>query len=105
MAFNKQPQTWFTSLTDNGTALSIDIADIPELTAAEIDSSTGDIRKFVYAMIEKLWTEYNDLATADKPGKLTISKYVSVDPSTGVVTNTYSFVVKTTVSAQEVADE
>lgn len=110
MAFNPLPQSWFTGMTDGSTSCSatdmvIPISTFPELTAAEIDSSTGDIRKFLFAFLEKCWAVYNALATADKPSKMTMQKSVSVDTSTGVNTNTYIITIKTAVATQEVVSE
>ena len=110
MAFNPLPQSWFTGMTDGATACSatdmvIPIGTFPELTAAEIDASTGDIRKFMFAFLEKCWAVYNALATADKPTKMTMQKSASVDTATGVITNTYVFTIKTAAATQEVVAE
>jgi|PlaIllAssembly_1097288.scaffolds.fasta_scaffold08688_2 hypothetical protein len=105
MAWNPLPQSWIPSLTDNGTVLSANISDFPELTAAEIDSVTGDIRKFLFAFCEKMWSVWSSLLTADKSLKMTLAKTVSVNPITGVITNTYTFVFLTAVSSQEVVSE
>lgn len=110
MAWNPLPQSWFTGMTDgstscNATDMVIPISTFPELSAAEIDSVTGDVRKFLFAFLEKCWAVYNALATADKPTKLTMSKSATVDTSTGVTTNTYVFTIKTSASSQEVVSE
>ena len=105
MAFNPLPQPWFAGLTDDATTLSIPIASIPELTAAEIDATTGDIRKFLYALSEQAWTVWNTLATADKPGKMTIYKSTSTNAATAITTHTYTLTFRNSVSAQDVADE
>lgn len=110
MAWNPLPQSWFTGLTDGATTCSatdmvIPISTFPDLTATEIDSVTGDVRKFLYAFIEKCWTKWNGLATADKCSKMTLTKTVSVDATTGIVTNVYTFIFKNTITAQDVADE
>lgn len=105
MAWNPLPQSWFASLTDNGSVLSIDIANFPELTAAEIDSSTGDIRKFLFAFCEKCWTVWAALASADKSTKMTLNKSVSVSTTNGQITSTYSFTFVTAIASQEVVSE
>ena len=110
MAFNPLPQTWFPGLTDSETTklvtdLSIPIATFPELTAAEIDSVTGDVRKFLYAICEKAWSRWNALLTADRPTKMTITKSSSVDATSGIVTNVYTFTFKNSITAQDVANE
>lgn len=110
MAWNPLPQTWFTGMTDGATTclatdMVIPISTFPELTATEIDASTGDVRKFLFAFLEKCWSKYNSLATADKPTKLTMQKSATVDTATGVITNTYVITIKTSSSSQEVVSE
>lgn len=105
MAFNPLPQTWFTGLTDDGTDLTIPIASIPELTAAEIDSATGDIRKMLYAIAELAWTKWSALPTVDRPTKMTLSKSASVNATTGLVTNTYTFTFVNAIVGQDVSAE
>jgi hypothetical protein len=83
----------------------IPLGTFPELTAAEIDSVTGDIRKFLYAVCEKAWSVWNALLTADRPNKMTITKSSSVDAITGIVTNVYTFTFKNSITAQDVAVE
>lgn len=105
MAFNPLPQSWLENLTDDGTDISVPLATFPELTAAEADSVTGDIRKVVYAICEKLWSRWNALALADRPTKMTLAKSSSVDAGTGVITNVYTFTFKNSITAQDVAAE
>lgn len=110
MAFNPLPQTWFTGLTSGTTThlttdLVIPIATFPELTAAEINVTTGDVRKFLYAICEKAWSVWNALLTADRPNKMTLTKSSSVDATTGIVTNVYTFTFKNSITAQDVASE
>lgn len=105
MAFVALPQTWFENMVDSNTDVNIPLATFPELTAAEIDASTGDIRKMLYAIIEKCWTRWNALATADRSTKMVLTKSSSSDPTTGVITHVYTFTFKNTISGQEVASE
>jgi hypothetical protein len=110
MAFDPLPQSWFTGLTDGATVclatdLVVPIATFPELTAAEIDSVTGDIRKMLYAICEKCWLVWAALLTADKPNKMTISKSSSANAATGLTTHTYIFTFVNSVTAQDVAPE
>jgi hypothetical protein len=110
MAWNPLPQSWFTGLTDGSTVcvatdMVIPIATFPELVATEIDSSTGDVRKMLYAICEKCWLTWSALATPDKPTKMTIAKNSSTNAITGLTTHNYTFTFINTVSAQDVADE
>lgn len=105
MAWNPLPQSWFENLTDNDTTISVPIATFPELTAAELDAATGDIRKVLYAICEKSWLRWAALATADRCTKMTLTKSSSVDSVTGVITNVYTFTFRNSITAQDVADE
>lgn len=107
MAFDKKPSTWIANWSEDGTNITIPIATFSELTAAEADATTGDIRHVLFAILEELWDTWDGTAAADRPGKLTLTKTASVDVSSGVTRNvyTYKFVIDTTVSAQEVQAE
>jgi hypothetical protein len=105
MAFNKQPDTWITTWTEDGTTISVDIADFPELTAAEADSGTGDIRKIVFAICKKFYDEYSSRSSTNQPSKWTSSLQTSANATTGEVTHVFSNTFKTEILTQEVADE
>lgn len=105
MAFDKTPSAWITSWSEDGTDITVPIASFPQLTAAEADGTSGDIRKIIFAILEVLYAKHVSLATADRPSKLTITKTASVDTATNVLTNTYNFTIKTDILTQEVVDE
>jgi hypothetical protein len=105
MAFTKTPTAWIASWAEDGTNITVPLASFPELTAAEADASSGDIRHIVFAVIEKLYQEWVGRAVADRPTKWTCSKSVSTNTTTGEVTNTYNFVLRTTIASQDVSDE
>jgi hypothetical protein len=75
------------------------------MTADEADAATGDIRKVIFAICEALFQTWNATATADHPTMMNISKSTSVDVSTGVITNYYTFRFYTESSGEEVVDE
>ena len=105
MAFDKTPTTWLSSWSEDATNITVPIATFTQLTAAEADASTGDIRKIVWAILEKLYQTYNALPTADRPAKWTISKSASVNTTTNVVTNSFVVTLLTEVLTQEVVAE
>ena len=109
MAFVKAPNTWIANWAVNSSNIVVPIASFPELAAApstdEADGATGDIRRVVFALMEKLYSAWNALDAADRPTKMTIAKSVSPNVSTGVNTNTYTIRVYTAISAQEVEAE
>jgi hypothetical protein len=107
MAFAKVPTAWLPNwtLTDTNTKISVPIASFAELTSAEADGTTGDIRKIVFAFMEALWLEWNSLATADRPTKWNMTKAASVNTSTGITTIQYVQTIYVQTTAQDVADE
>ena len=105
MAFNPAPTSWFTGWSEDGIDITLPITSVRELTAAEADAVSGDIRKVCFALVEEMYQQYNALATDDKPGKFTITKIASLNASTGILTNTYTVKVYTEIGSQEVADE
>jgi len=105
MAFDETPTTWIPDWSEDGTTISIPLATFAELTAAEADATTGDIRKILYALCEKFYDSWNNTVTADRPTRMTIYKSSSPNVSTGITTHTYQFRFENAVSAQDVADE
>jgi len=101
MAFNPTPSGWLTGYTLSGSgttaAISFGIngntavgATLPEITAAEANATTGDIRKIYYGIVEQLYQSFLGKAIADRPNRMTISKGSGVDATTGLITTTYT---------------
>lgn len=105
MAFEDAPNTWIDSWSENGTTISVPIASFPEMTADEADGTTGDIRKVLYAICEKLWTEWAERAIGDLPTKMTISRSSTVNEATDAITKRYTFTFVTAATSTEVAPE
>jgi len=81
------------------------IASVPELTAAEADADTGDIRKVLFALLDQIADVWYDQETADRPVNMTIFRSSSTDPETGEVTRNYQIQFNLAVGAIEVVDE
>ena len=105
MAFDPKPSTWLPSWSEDGTDITVPLATFPEMTADEADASTGDIRKVLFAIAEKLYDAWNLTASGDRPTQMNIAKSSSVNVSTGVVTNTYTLQFCCEIVSQEVKDE
>jgi hypothetical protein len=105
MAFDPKPSTWLPNWSEDGTTISLPIASLSELTAAEADATTGDIRKVVFALCEHLHEKWNETASADRPAEMTISKTASQNVATGEIANTYTFRFNTEIISQEVVAE
>lgn len=93
-------------ITDTGTGTHTMLAiALPELTDAEANASTGDIRKIYFALAEAIYQSWNNTATANRPTKMTIARSSSINESTGIATKTYVLTFATGVISQEVTPE
>lgn len=105
MAFDPQPSTWISSWSEDGTNITVPIASFPEMTAAEADATTGDIRKVLYAICEQLYQEWNTTLSSDRPSKMSIGRTSTVNEANDEVTKRYTFTFVTTSSSTEVVPE
>ena len=105
MAFSKVPTDWLAGWSEDATSITVPLATFPQLSAVEADGATGDIRAITHAIMEKLWSEWNGRAAADRPTKMTISKSASVSVATGVTTNTYTIRIMAVSTGENVEDE
>jgi hypothetical protein len=97
---------WFTNYTKGtGTIQFTYPGDLPELSDAEADQVTGDVRKFLYAFCEKCWSKWITILVANRPTKMALQKSTYVDSTTGIVTNTFTFTFYNTITSQDVASE
>lgn len=105
MAYDDVPTKYIPNYSSDGTDMTLPIASFTELTSAEAHTTTGDIRKIIYAYCVQLYTLVQSLPAADRPTKWLLTKQSSTNDSTGVVTVTYTHQFLTTVGTQEVDDE
>ncbi|MFZ4394157.1 MAG: hypothetical protein ACOYOU_00865 [Kiritimatiellia bacterium] len=103
--YSAVPTGWFANWSEDGTNITLPIASLPQLTAAEADAATGDIRKIVFALVDKMQAAYAALASADRPTKVTITRATSVDDTTGKIRRTYSFEFELESAGEEVVAE
>ena len=105
MAFDPKPSTWISNWTSDGTEISIPIATFPQLTSAEANATTGDIRKVLFAICERIMSAWNTSQSVDRPAKWTMNSAASVNTSTGQITRTYTFTFVTAATSEEVVNE
>lgn len=105
MAVNKLPTTIFANWSEDGTNITLPIASVPQLTAAEADAATGDSRKLIYALIHQIEKAFNEITLADRPTKLAITKSADVVISPTELARNYQFTFYITPSVYEVTDE
>jgi hypothetical protein len=104
MAQNLTPAHWLPSWSEDGTNITVPIASFPELTAGEADGATGDIRKTVYAICEKLNAAYQAEAQADRPAQMVITRGQNLNAA-GQIVKTFSFTFVLAPTALDVAPE
>ena len=109
MAFNKAPTSLFPGYTSDGTDITIPLAAIDGLTAAEAHTTTGDWRSIMLSLISTAYRHYDELATADRP-----LAFVANDPTVQAVTSGsfagsyrsgYTFTIMTTYATPDVVAE
>jgi len=105
MGFDKAPSSWIPSWAEDGTNVTFPIASVPELTADEADGATGDIRRVLFALLEKLWAVWAATETADQPTKMTLYRSTTTNDLTGAMQRVFTARFDVEVTAQDVEDE
>ena len=105
MAKDVKPDTWIVGMDASGGEVKIPVASIPELDEEEAKGLTGDIRKFLFALLEKIYGEYNSLDYADKPQKMRVARGTYVNDATGKAQKSYTLTFDVEFGEQEVEGE
>lgn len=105
MAFDAKPNTWIANWSEDATNITIPLASFPKMTAAEADATSGDIRKVLFAIADKLYDTWANTDAADRPAKMVLTKTKAVDVATNLVTSIFTFRFTTEISEEEVVAE
>lgn len=107
MAFNPAPSGWFPGLTNSATELTIPFTALNQLTQADSDPSTGDIREIVFNFCEAFSDKWAATADADRSEKTTISTSTSIQTVGGseILTKIYTIRVELDVDSVDISDE
>lgn len=111
MAFVKTPTTWLTGYTSDGTDITIPIASLASLEAAEANATTGDVRAILFGILKTVANANAALATADKSNRFTIASSANQGTSTvsgvtvPVLNHTFSVNFQTQVVSENVPIE
>ena len=105
LTFDKTPTEWIAGWSEDGTNVTFPIASIPELTAAEADGTTGDIRKILFALMHKLAAVYATIPVAERPVQFQFFPSAGIDTATNNIQRTYTIRFNTGVTGEEVLDE
>jgi hypothetical protein len=103
MAFDPAPSSLFASWSEDGTDITVPIASITDLTAAEADGTTGDWRDVMLRILDHVYNYNEGLATADSPTKFTVTsrRY----EQSGSIVQSYTMNVFTDVDANSTTAE
>jgi len=111
MAFNPAPSNWLGAgyvLTSNSVGFNTNDSatnkTLPQLTTAEANATSGNIREVIFAMVEAFYQAYITKDTVDRPTKLTISRNGNTT-STGNINYVYNFQIEVSPTAVNVANE
>lgn len=109
MAFNPAPTELFPGYSSDGTNITIPIASIEGLTAAEAHTTTGDWRSIFLSLCATAFIHYDGLADADKPTAFMATPPTQYPVTSGALEGTfkqtYSFVFYNIFTMPDVADE
>ena len=105
MAMNLAPGHWLDGYSADSNGITIPLAALPGLSAAEAHASTGDVRKVARALLAALYAAYIGEAEADRPAQMQLSRYTNVDESNDTTTRTYQARFNVAVAEEEVVDE
>lgn len=100
--YSAAPTATFPTYAYASSALTIGKADIPGLTDAEGNASTGDTRKIVYGFLEQVYQKQQAALVADLSDRMNVTRTKRLVG--GNVVYTYS-VALTMVSTDDVAAE
>jgi len=95
MAYDAKPSTWLGAgyaVASNAAKFntsSSGTACLTQVTDAQADPTTGDIRILARALLFKLAAAWDATAVADRPTKMRLTKRSGLNPATSTVTETY----------------
>lgn len=91
MAFNEAPNATFSSWSEDATNITLPIASVTGLTAAEADGATGDIREVIRCILNETHTSWQNQATPPTLSEVYASSSKSQSINNDEVTETYTF--------------
>ena len=96
---NIRPANVFSGYLSDGTNITIPIASIPGLTAAEGHPTTGDTRELFRLIIEKIFTTIQALPAVDRPEFMVITRGSLVGLDSTTVRRSYQITFDEAVGA------
>ena len=102
------PASWFDGWTEDGTNITLPLAAVPELTAAEADAAEGSIADVLYAVAHRAYAAFNSIPAASRPANWVV--YKAETPVAGPgdrsrVSFTFSFLTSVPAGQRNVVPE
>jgi hypothetical protein len=85
--------------------ICIPLSSLPELSSAEANPSTGDMRKIMFAFETAIYNSYQAITFADRPTKWVSTRSESFSSGGIAITRTFVNQIITGISGEEVAAE
>lgn len=109
MAFDPSPTGYFPNINVTGviagvTGVFIPYDDLESFDYTVATSESGDIRQFMYSVIEGYADRHFALSSTNRPSQITLSRTSTV-PSDDVVRKVYSFTINVALGPTEVTPE
>lgn len=104
------PSEIFTGYTSDGTSITIPLAALPGLTAAEADETTGNVMEVCRQFLNGLHSGITALAPTSRPTKATVAKQnpsiaTGATVAPGTLRQGYTLTFDLTPTALELASE
>lgn len=97
------PIDLFAGYTSNGTSITIPIASLSGLSAAEVSASNGDGREVARAIITQIFTAINGLDSVNKPTKMCVSRSNLSGINSDTVRQSYTFSFDLTINSNSLS--
>ena len=99
------PTTFLASWSEDATNITLPIASVTGLTAAEADGASGDIREILRTLLETVYAVYAAQDAADRWTKCTMQKAVAIDPITNLISTQFTLNFTTSLVSQNMVAE
>ena len=102
-----RPTQLFPGYTSDGTNVTIPLASLPKLTAANANAATGNGIDFIWAVLDAAIENINGLAVEARPTKATLTKAnpVVVPGGNGAISQAYTFNPQLMPTGYDLVDE
>jgi hypothetical protein len=107
MAKDITPATWFASWSEDGTDITVPIASLGSLTAADADGSTGDVREVLWNILLEAYNHQEGISpSTDQPDQMVIARTDSMSQDdSGLVQTKFTLTFQRRIGTYAIEDE